>query len=263
MIKAKFIENLRKKFDFSQEQLAKELGISRPTYVQIEKGERELTITEAQTLASIFNLSLADLIAGREPAKVEVEFKKSGKRAAVKETSGIRISIPQERADKFREALVYILKKVGWKPNFGMAVLYKILYFIDFDYYEKYEEQILGATYIKNHFGPTPVMFAKIIGTMKEKNEIDEIKSKFYKFDQTRFVVNPEREPDLSDFSAQEIKHIDDELEKLSDKTARELKDYSHRDIPWLTAEEGQPLDYESVFYRTDETSVRMYDRED
>jgi len=32
-----------------------------------------------------------------------------------------------------------------------MTVLYKILYFIDFDYYEKYEEQLMGALYIKNN----------------------------------------------------------------------------------------------------------------
>ena len=35
-----------------------------------------------------------------------------------------------------------------------MTVLYKLLYFIDFDYYEKFEEQLVGATYIKNHLDP-------------------------------------------------------------------------------------------------------------
>lgn len=263
MIKPKFIENLRKKFNLSQDQIAKELGISRPTYVQIEKGDRDLTVTEAQILASIFNMTMEDLIGSKNPSKIEVVVDKSKKKEKAKLNSEIRISVPQENVDKFKEALIYILKKVGWKQNFGMAVLYKILYFIDFDYYERYEEQLLGATYIKNHFGPTPVMFAKIVSKMKEKNEIDEIKSKFFKYEQTKFIVNPDREPDLSAFSAQEIKHIDDELERLSDKTASELRDFSHKDVPWITAEDGKPLDLESVFYRTEETSVRKYDRED
>ena len=61
---------------------------------------------------------------------------------------------------KFKEVLLYILEKVGSKPNVGMTVLYKLLYFIDFDYYEKFEEQLLGATYIKNHF-TNPVEFKK------------------------------------------------------------------------------------------------------
>ena len=53
-----------------------------------------------------------------------------------------------------------------------MTVLYKLLYFIDFDYYEKFEEQLVGATYIKNHFGPTPVEFKKIVDTIKLKREL-------------------------------------------------------------------------------------------
>ena len=49
-----------------------------------------------------------------------------------------------------------------------MTVLYKLLYFIDFDYYEKFEDQLVGATYIKNHFGPTPVEFKKIVDSLQE-----------------------------------------------------------------------------------------------
>ena len=29
--------------------------------------------------------------------------------------------------------------------------------------FAEFEEQLLGATYIKNHFGPTPVEFKKIL----------------------------------------------------------------------------------------------------
>ncbi len=47
--------------------------------------------------------------------------------------------------------LLYVLNKVGCKYNVGETVLYKLLYFIDFDFYEKYEEQLIGATYVKNH----------------------------------------------------------------------------------------------------------------
>ena len=44
---------------------------------------------------------------------------------------------------------------------------------------------------------------------------------------------------------------------RLSDMNASKIADYSHKDIPWLAAEEGEILDYESVFYRTPEYSVR------
>ena len=77
--------------------------------------------------------------------------------------------------------------------------------------------------------------------------------------DQKKFFVNPEYEPDISKLSSREIKHIDTELKRLSDKNATELSNLSHKDVPWITAKEGGQIDYESVFYRTDDTSVRIY----
>ena len=38
-----------------------------------------------------------------------------------------------------------------------------------------------------------------------------------------------------------------------------ELSDYSHKDVPWVGTEDGKIISYESVFYRTPETSVRIY----
>jgi hypothetical protein len=77
-----------------------------------------------------------------------------------------RISIPQKNLKKFEQVLLYILCKVGSKPNIGETVIYKLLYFIDFNFYEKYEEQLIGATYIKNQYGPTPKEFIKVVDTM-------------------------------------------------------------------------------------------------
>ena len=54
----------------------------------------------------------------------------------------MRINVPQKNFQKFKEVLIYILNSVGAKPNIGETVIYKLLYFIDFDYYEKHEEQL-------------------------------------------------------------------------------------------------------------------------
>ena len=47
-----FIKQLRKENNLTQEYVASEIGVSRPTYEQIEKGKRELTISEAEKLAN-------------------------------------------------------------------------------------------------------------------------------------------------------------------------------------------------------------------
>src|SRR3989304_6476008 len=252
----KFIQQQRAKRDMTQEYLASELGISRPTYMQIEGGKRELTISEAKKLAALFDIPFENFLEGKEDMKtvIKIESKKKQKQEASDE---IRISVPQEKVEKFEQTLLYILTKIGGKPNIGQTVLYKLLYFIDFDYYEKFEEQLIGAKYIKNHYGPTPVMFAKFIERLEKKGKGEKIKSKFYKHEQTKYLVNPNEPLNLSALSAQELAHIDWEIDRLGDLTATQISALSHLDTPWISAKDREPLEYEHVFYRPEETSVR------
>ena len=170
----------------------------------------------------------------------------------------IRIDIPQNNIEKFKQILLYILKKIGSKPNVGQTVIYKLLYFIDFDYYELYEKQLMGLKYIKNTFGPTPIDFLKVVKDMEKNKELIEVKTIFFKKDMTKYL--PIKEPDLSLLSAVELNHINKELEKYSDKTAKELSDLSHKDIPWIGTRNKEIIPYDAVFYRNDETSIREYD---
>lgn len=253
------LQKMREEHNYSQEYVAKELGISRPTYVQLEKGEREITLPEAQKLALMYGVTFENFLKGIEEPKIEVVLEKKIKQGK-KAGKDIRISVPQRKLDKFKEVLLYILGKVGAKLHVGETVIYKLLYFIDFDYYEIYEEQLIGATYIKNHHGPTPIEFIKIVSDMEDSGEVEKVKSKYFRYPQTKYL--PKREPDLSKLSAVELKHIDNVLDRLSDKNANEISELSHRDVPWITAETGKPLDYEAVFYRTPETSVRSYEED-
>jgi uncharacterized phage-associated protein len=157
--------------------------------------------------------------------------------------------------------LLYVLAKIGAKPNVGETVLYKLLYFIDFDYYETYEEQLIGATYIRNHFGPTPVEFQELIRQMIDDKELAKIQRPYFDYEQKKYL--PLRAPDLSKLSGQEVEMINDVLNRLSDMTAKEISSYSHNDIPWQITPEGEAIEYESVFYRTPAYSVRPYGEDD
>ena len=253
-----FIKEQRKKHGLTQDFLASALNISRPTYVQIERGARELTVSEAEKLAQIFSISLEDLLREKE-SSIIVTVEKDRQQPMGNQTEDIRISIPQKNLEKFKEVLLYVLSKIGGKPNVGETVLYKLLYFIDFDYYEKYEEQLMGATYIKNHYGPTPIEFKNVVAEMIKQGEIVRVTSKYFNYPQQKYL--PVKEPDLTKLKdARELQHIDEVLARLGDKNAIELSDYSHEDIPWVVAKENKPLDYEAVFYRTPKTSVRNYD---
>lgn len=254
------IKTLRQRQELSQGNVAEELGLSRPTYIQIEIGEREPTLTELKKLAAIFGVSQEDLLSCHEPkAAHEIVLEKEHKPKHVLKPD-MRISVPQKRIEIFKEVLLYLLEKVGAKPNVGETVLYKLLYFIDFDFYEKYEEQLIGATYIKNHHGPTPVEFKKIVDKMIEDGEIEPVRSSYFQYPQRKYL--PHREPNLNKLTGQALKHIDEVIARYSDMNASDLSDYSHQDVPWITAENGEALDYEAVFYRTPKTSVRSYDED-
>ncbi len=247
----KFIVQLRKKRNMTQEYLASEIGVSRPVYIQIEQGKRDLTITEAKILASTFDIPFEDFINGKETERTIILESKPQK----KEKLEIRIN--QKNLNKFKQVFLYILGEVGAKPNVGETVLHKLLYFIDFDYYEKFEENLMGLTYIKNHHGPTATEFAKIIKDMEKRGEIEAVKSKVYKYEQKKYL--PLKESKLDAFSAREIEHINDVLARLGSKNAKEIENYSHGDIPWKTALNGKEISYESVFYRDEVYSVRNY----
>ena len=245
------MKKMRKEIELSQEDFAKRLGIKRVSVSQIENGERRVTAEEIFKIARTFNISIDNLLDVERDIKVILERKPEQQK-----NREIRICVPQKNIDKFKEVLVYILNKVGAKPNLGETVLYKLLYFIDFDFYEKYEEQLMGITYIKNHYGPTPVEFKKIMDEMEEK-DIRKIKDKYFKYPRTKYL--PLREPDLNKLKANETKVIDEVLERLSDMNAKQISEYSHNDVPWLVCEDGEIINYESVFYRTLPYSVRHY----
>ncbi len=248
------IRSLRERLGLTQAEVAEGLNVSRATLAQIEIGLRTLKAMEIIQLAHIFRMSVAELLdPGMEP-RVKLEGGDSSRASRVQKPA-VRISVPQKNLKKFREVLVYILNHVGSRPNVGETVLYKLLYFIDFDYYEKYEEQLVGATYIKNHFGPTPVEFKKIVERMIDDGDIIRVKSEYFKHPQTKYL--PTRDPDLSILSARELEMINEVLARLGHMNATQISDYSHSDVPWISATEGKPIDYESVFYRTSAYSVR------
>lgn len=255
---AERVKLLRKELGLTQEEIAKRLGVSRATVSQMENGERKITAEELYKLANILNVTADEILDNKE--SIEVVLEKSKARNKKKESS-VRISVPQRNVKKFKEVLLYILNKVGAKPNVGETVIYKLLYFIDFDFYEKYEEQLMGAMYKKNTYGPTPVEFKVIVREMIKNREVVPVNKEYFKYPQRKYL--PLREPDLSVLRAHEKELIDEVLDRLSDMSAREISEYSHKDVPWMGAKFGDIIDYEAVFYRTKEYSVRRYEDED
>ncbi len=119
---------------------------------QIELGNRSVDIFELQRLSFVLEFSLDDFMSNDFLVSREVDVKEEKKAKNQEE----RISVPTLQVNKFKNVLLYILEHCAGKPNVGETVLYKLLYFSDFNYYELYEEHLTGAKYRKLPYGPVP-----------------------------------------------------------------------------------------------------------
>jgi transcriptional regulator with XRE-family HTH domain len=220
------IRELRELNGFSQEQLAQILEVSRPTYAQLEAGNRKIKAEELKKVAEIFDTTVDFLLAGEDikPKKVRNEMKK-----------------------EFKNLILYILNKVGAKYNVGKVVLYKLLYFAEFDYYELTQEHISGYPFIRLPMGPAPLGFNQLIEEMEDDKSITPVITPFGNYYQQRYIPNKEAGTNLS---IDQKKCIEEVLTRYSDCSAAEISALSHDDKPWQMAKDMEPISYEFVKYR-------------
>lgn len=249
------IKSLRDSKGISQEQLAKSLDIPRPSVSQIENGERDISFAEINKILEVFQISydvLMDLI--KPKAKV-------AKASTQQKNKNIKFS-----SDKFKQLFLYILEKCGSKPNVGETVLYKLLYFCDFNYFELYEKPLTGMKYRKMQYGPVPdqTLFNPVIREMRKSGMVERVSRPYLKDTiQTRYLNFIEA--DLSIFGSDAdkmIKVVDSVIERLSGMTARQIEDHSHRDYPWQAHQDNEEIDYSSVFFRSGEFANRDHEME-
>ena len=247
------VAELRKIKGLSQEELAKTIKSSRPSLAQIELGNRSVDVLELQKLSQVLGFSLDDFMATdfsvtQEPT---VEYEKKSTKMME------RSSVPKLLINKFKNVLLYILERCAGKPNVGETVLYKLLYFSDFNYYELYEEQLTGAKYRKLPYGPVPQKLDSIIKQMIDDGYLQRVKTAYQGYPQTRYL--PLIKANLTELLASEKEVIDRVIEQMSDWSAAAISNYSHKDIPWIASKEGEEINYELAFYREAPFSVRNY----
>ena len=88
-----FIQKMREKKGLSQEYFAKKLDMSRPTYIALEKGERDMTLHEVKVIAKLLDLTFNQLI-NEEESSINVDIKESTEDQ--NKSQELRISIYKE-----------------------------------------------------------------------------------------------------------------------------------------------------------------------
>jgi transcriptional regulator with XRE-family HTH domain len=247
------LATLRKMKGLSQEDLTVRVRMSRPSLAQIELGNRNVSVLELQKFSMELGFSLDDFMS------LGFDVQQDIKEGAKPDTSIIeeRIAVPTLNINKFKNVLLYLLEKCAGKPNVGETVLYKLLYFSDFNHYELYEEHLTGAKYKKLPFGPVPQKLHAIIDQMIAEGVLKRIKTNYHGYPQTRYL--PLEKADLTQLRASETEVLDRVMEQMSDWSAAAISNYSHKDLPWEVTDEGKDISYELAFYREAPYTVRNY----
>lgn len=236
------IREMRENKGLSQEGLAKKTGLSRAAVSQVEIGNRYLDVLELAKIADVFGISV-DALVRIEEATDAIESKKN-----------INIDVKQNfqfSKDKLENLILYILEKCGGKPNVGETVIYKLLYFMDFDNFELYGQPITGMNYVKLQYGPVPTAreYKPVIDAMIENNKLKIITQNYHGMTQKRYIALIEANKDF--FSQLEINNIDNVISFLSNKSAVEIENYVHGDAPWKLTEFKTKIPYIFAFERS------------
>lgn len=116
------LKEMRIKLNLSQQEVSNGIGISRTALSQIELGERKISVDELERFSQFYETPVEDFFT-----------------ITSNETKAIS---PKDPSYVIKQIILYIAKKLETKDSFGETLLNKLLYFIDFNHYERTGELI-------------------------------------------------------------------------------------------------------------------------
>lgn len=150
---------------------------------------------------------------------------------------------------KYQNAVLYLCRKLGGEVR-GKKKLAKLLYFADFDLYEKRQRPLTGDVYKAFPMGPLPSAFEEVTAEMAKKKllAVENIKERD-DYNATE-VYRCIAEPDASVFDAEEKKMLDRVATKYGHLNGKQLEELTHAEAPFIGTELRKEIPYELAFYR-------------
>ena len=131
---------------------------------------------------------------------------------------------------KFKELILYIADQCCSDRYWSATKLNKVLFYSDFLYYQETGRSITGAEYQALEYGPAPKKLLPIRQKLVDEGALAIDQRKF----QHRVV--PLRNPDLTNFAAQEIAIVNKVINCLKNASAETVSELSHAFLGWKAA---------------------------
>jgi len=150
-------------------------------------------------------------------------------------------------SDKMEQVILFFLERIN-NVHLGRTKLMKLLYYVDFDHFEKHGRSVTGAAYRKLPHGPVPDKAQKVIEEMARKGAVKEVRIKRADYAQHRLITQARFE--ASRFTGDELQTLEKVAQKWEDATAKQIEAASHAEAPWLATRDGARIDYELAHFR-------------
>ncbi len=150
--------------------------------------------------------------------------------------------------NKYKQVILFFAHKIK-NGTLGKLKLMKLLYFMDFDFFEKYGKSITNDDYLRFENGPVPRMAEKLIKSMDSK-EIKISKVKIGDGYNDQQLIEPLKDFDISLFSKEELLMMEEVADKWEKLSGTEMKDASHGEAPWVVTKPNEVIDYNLSYYR-------------
>jgi transcriptional regulator with XRE-family HTH domain len=218
MTKTKYshtIKNLRESKSITQDEMAKKLGMSRPTYIAVEKGTRELTVSEFDVLASVLGVSMDELELGMIP-----------------------------NFEKYKQMILLYLRNSG-KEGVKRTKLAKLVYLADFAWFYYHQKSMSGMLYRRQKYGPVSDTYFRALLELEEEGKIRvTTKDEDDKVSYTYHESSSNRAQQLSAVSKDEEVLMSKIFANWKDKKGAELVNFTHNQLPWAICNEDEIIPY-------------------
>jgi uncharacterized phage-associated protein len=158
-------------------------------------------------------------------------------------------STPSLDKKKLEQVILYFLEKIN-NIHLGRVKLMKLLYYVDFDHYERHGRSITHAKYRKLPHGPVPDKAEKVVEQMIKAGAVKPVDVLYGDFTQNRLLTENGKF-DASLFTGDEIQTLEKVALRWEEASAKQIESATHKEAPWATTEDLKAIDYELAEYRT------------
>jgi len=198
--------------EFTQQEIADKLKISRTSFIAMEQGKREPTLSEAERLGKILGITVEELSAEAQP-----------------------------NYPKYLEMILCYMNMVSGDGKIPKTKLAKLLYLADFAWFYTELESMSGMAYRKIQHGPVADPYFRAIDELQEQGLVTvEHKGQAILISATQMT---ERK-NLEHISLKEISLMKKIYKKWESNNTNEIVRFTHEQLPYKVSFAGEIIPY-------------------